>query len=192
MRLNRYTYALAENIRGDTDFTLNISVGDELFICRFLWSIVTQEQYDEFEKVLKIRADTNPLSNGTDFDRSYDWLDYITPLASMSEDAFTEWYRTQDVLPQNWRGKDPAVLYDEIVTMKAEIAELNDYRALLRDSLNWQVEVHRGDDVVVTTLRLGGWTDYDTGKAFRFVAPGYTTIGKDELQYVTMEFDINE
>ena len=134
MRLNRYTYALAEDIRGDTDFTLNISVGDELFICRFLWSIVTQEQYDEFEKALKMRADTNPLSNGTDFDRSYDWLDYITPLASMSEDAFTEWYRTQDVLPQNWRGKDPAVLYDEIMTMKAEIAELNDYRALLRDS----------------------------------------------------------
>ena len=91
MRLNRYTYALAEDIRGDTDFTLNISVGDELFICRFLWSIVTQEQYDEFEKALKMRADTNPLSNGTDFNRSYDWLDYITPLAAMSEDAFTEW-----------------------------------------------------------------------------------------------------
>lgn len=192
MTLNRYVYALADDIKGDTDFSINVSVGNDLFICRFLWSIVTQEQYDKLENMLARRAHTDPLTDGTTFNRDYDWLTYLAPLITMTEEEFTVWYNTQDMLPQNWRNKPIHTVYVNIMDAKPEVLELTDYRTLLRESLNWQVEVHRGDDTLVTTVRLGGWVDYDTGKAFRFVAPGYTTIGKDDLQYVTMEFDVNE
>lgn len=192
MTLNRYTYPLADDIKGDNDFTVNIGVGNELYICRFLWSIVTQEQYNKLEETLAVRADTDPLTDGTTFDRTYDWLTYLAPLITMTEEEFTEWYNTQTMLPQSWRNKPVHTIYINMMDEKDEVLELTDYRTLLQESLNWQVEIHHGDETLVTTVRLGGWVDYDTGKAFRFVAPGYTVIGKDELQYVTMEFDINE
>ena len=192
MTLNRYTYSLADDIKGDNDFTVNIGVGNELYICRFLWSIVTQEQYNKLEETLAIRADTDPLTDGTTFDRTYDWLTYLAPLIAMTEEEFTEWHNTQIMLPQSWRNKPVHTIYINMMDEKDEVLDLTDYRTLLQESLNWQVEIHHGDETLVTTVRLGGWVDYDTGKAFRFVAPGYTAIGKDELQYVTMEFDINE
>lgn len=192
MTLNRYVYALADDIKGDTDFSINVSVGNDLFICRFLWSIVTQEQYDKLENMLAMRARTDPLTDGTTFNRDYDWLTYLASLITMTEEEFTTWYNAQNMLPQSWHNRPIHTVYIDIMDAKPEVLELVDYRTLLRESLNWQVEVHRGDDTLVTTVRLGGWVDYDTGKAFRFVAPGYTTIGKDDLQYVTMEFDINE
>ena len=136
MTLNRYTYSLADDIKGDDDFTVNIGVGQDLYICRFLWSIVTQEQYDKLEDSLAVRAATDPLTDGTSFIRNYDWLIYLAPLITMTEEEFTVWYNAQDMLPQSWRNKPVHTIYINMMDEKDEVLELTDYRTLLPESLN--------------------------------------------------------
>lgn len=193
MTLNRYTYSLADEEVSETDFTTIIAVGSLIFTCRFLWSIVSEEQYTELQQILINRAQTDPLTDGKDYmDRTYDWLSYYKDLITLSEQEFIEWFDVQQVLPSSWRGRTASSCYISVQEQKGDIEDLSFQNELYQESLVWQCEVHQGDDKVVTTVRPGGWIDYGTGKAFRFVAPARDTIGKDDLQYVTMEFDIHE
>jgi hypothetical protein len=192
MVTNRYSFSLTDltGISDPTDFSISISVSDKVFNCRFLWAIATQEQYDLMHQELVNNATNDPLMGGTSPVRDYDWVEYYLALQDVDLD---EWLDEQTVLPASIINKSR---YEQVTIIQQNIAKALEYQETLQifqETLRWQVTVHEvtSDDTTVAVVQPGGWYNYFTDVSFRFVS-GYNYIGKDDLQYVTMEFDINE
>ncbi len=188
--INRYSFALADIVTTDnaTDFSISITVSDKVFNCRFLWAIATQEQYDKMQQVLAVRATNDPLVGSGSPIRDYDWDEYYLNLQDVDLDA---WLDEQDVLPSSIYGKIRA---DQLTILQQNIATaLEDSKTLLifQETLRWQVQVSVDDEVTVASIQPGGWYNYLTAISFRFVSE-HSYIGLNDLQYVTMEFDIDE
>lgn len=186
MSINRYAYSM-EDEDISPDFTLTISVSDKVLVCRFLWAIASQEQYDLFVQANKDRAATDPLFNGNEYIRDYDWITYYY---SLQDRDLEEWMNTSEYLPQSIRdSNNPLYTLNEYIQ---QASELYDQYVQFIETLRWQCTVSFEDQVVVTNVVPGGWTDYGMPVAIRFTAGARTYIGYEDLQYVTIEVDVYE
>lgn len=154
------------------------------------WDDTWNEEADNLNKLLYQRAASIPLmaSDGTII-RDYDYLLYFETVPSTVSDveAFIE---TADALPQKIKDLPTYQQVSALLEEKSFWVEVNDLAQLYAEQLGWQVTVQKGDETVVSTMRPGGWSYFDDNSAYRFVTSlDKANIGKDDLQYVTMEYD---
>lgn len=191
--MNLYKYTIQASDISGTDFTIPITVGTKAYTFRFLWCTELQEQLEELLQRVTTLANSDPIVEGSTYNRDYDWVDYYLQFANMSSSQIQEWYNAQEYLPQSLIGKSSSVYVSLIQSRYADAYEYNREFAIKQEAFRWNVEVSLPDnDKVVTFLQPGAWIDYGTDHAFRFTCEGRANVGLTDLQYVTVEFDIDE
>lgn len=191
--MNLYRISLADLIAEDIDFLITISAGSKEYQCHFLWDIATQEQYDNLVKEIAMLSATDPLVTGDEYVRDYNWVEYyITHFEGLSDSEIIEWVSSSTSIPQSLRNKSSyqitVIVKENLEKAQAYAEQLVEYNELLR----WQCTVTCEDVKTTTIVQPGGWYNYDSGNAFRFISGDHTYVGLNDLQYVSMEFDIDE
>ncbi len=186
---NVYSINLVDLIPDDDDFTVTISASTYTFQCRFVWDIAIEEQYNELVREIAMLSATDPI--GTSLIRDYSWPEYYLQFNDMT-DAEIEERLNEIEIPASLKG---LTTYQKCVIVKERLEQSLVYSEQLlvyEEGLKWQVIVNQGDETTVGFVQLGGWYNYSESAAFRFVSEGRDTIGADDLQYVQMEFMIDE
>lgn len=191
--MNLYRYALEEDVNNSTDFTIDIAVGESLtYQFRFVWATASQEQYNELLHTLTMLPDTDPIVKDKTYDRTYDWIAYYTQFKGMSAQAIEEWYVQQDYLPQSLRNKTASVY---VALIRSRCTQALDYQSqvlIRQESMRWTFIASLEGETITGFVQPGGWYEFNTGHAFRFTAGSRDNVGLEEMQYVTVEFDIDE
>lgn len=186
-----YTLDLKDSIPEDADFSLTIAVGNFNIQCRFLWDTATEEQYEELIRDIARLSATDPI--GPELKRNYSWPEYYMQFEGLTDEEIEAYLDANaDNLPSSFKG---LTTYQRTVLIKERLSQSLDYAEqllLYQELMRWQVTIRRGDTSTVSVVQIGGWYDFDSELAFRFVSDGRTYIGSDDLQYVQMEFQVNE
>ncbi len=189
--MNIYTIDLKDIVPEDNDFTITVSVSNLSFQFHFSWDIASAEQDEELIRNIAMLSATDPL--GPALKRDYSWPEYYLQFDGLSDEEIEEWMdNNPDSLPSSFKG---LTTYQRLVLIKERLLQSLDYAEQLltyQELMRWQVVASQGDTTTVGYVQLGGWYDFNTGVAFRFVSEGRDYIGADDLQYVQMEFSIDE
>lgn len=189
--MNIYAVDLEDSIPEDNDFTLTISVSNLSFQIRFLWDIASTEQYEELVRAIAILSATDPL--GPELKRDYSWPEYYLQFEGLSDKEIEDWLdNNTELLPNSFKN---LTTYQRIVLIKERLSQALEYAEQLltyQELMRWQVTVSQGDTTTVGVVQPGGWYNFNTGIAFRFVSEGRDYIGANDLHYVQMEFSIDE
>ena len=186
---NIYSINLVDLIPDDNDFTITVSASTYTFQCRFVWDTAIEEQYDELVREIAMLSATDPI--GTSLIRDYSWPEYYLQFDGMS-DAEIEERLNEIEIPASLKG---LTTYQKCVIIKERLTQSLAYAEQLlayEEGLKWQVIVNQGGEATVGFVQLGGWYNYSEVTSFRFVSEGRNVIGADDLQYVQMEFMIDE
>lgn len=189
--MNLYRYAL-NNIPDAPSFEIRVAAGSKVFTLSFTWASPTQESYDELMMYFQTLSSSDPLTNGKEYIRDYDWISYYKALNEKSLEGLKEWYNTQEFLPVSIRNAG-GISYISILQEKISRAvEYDTQRNIKEESLRWLVKVSVDNEIIVTFLQPGGWNDFNTGHAFRFICEGRDVVSYEDIKYVQVEFDIDE
>lgn len=186
-----YQCKLSKPAEGATTIPINVTVGTRTLRFTFQWAIASAEQFDAIERYLKNKANGDPLDEGGEFNRDYDYLAFYTPLINMSDDELVQWLNESSVLPRNIEqapsiSSKLSLLHSAI----AECAELDPVVRQYKEVMRWQFKMIYNNEVTTGVVTTGGWyRNQAVNFDFRFVSD-LKNIGYEDLGNVTMEFEV--
>lgn len=188
--MNTYNYRITTDTATTNTATLLVSAGIRSFQFNFVWDTVNQEQYDILDKGLKDRALADPLLDGSDIIRDYDWIDWYLALPLDIESYLIN----GGAYPQSLRNTDTAVRANLMNESRDEAKVLSRIRNIYKDQLVWNVVITEltTSKVLTGVVRPGGWINNQSDIwRVRFVS-ALTEIGKEDLNKVFIEFEVDE
>lgn len=189
--MNLYRTSLADVVTGTNQFSTTLSAGDKTYVCKFMWPQECQEQWDLLGAYLTRLSNTDPI--GPESDRSYDWIDFYLQFQNMGDTEIQAFLlQLGKDIPNSFKGLSSYQLLVLIKERIQEALELQQVQLIYKEALRWQVSVECEGRTTIAVVQPGGWYNYDSGNAFRFIADARDYIGFDDLKYVSMEFDIDE
>ena len=156
----------------DQEFT----AGSAVLSFTFSWPENEQVQYDTLIRNIGNKAKGDPLVVENNYVRDYDYLDYYL---NMSEET--------KVWPISLQGKTQEER-EEIITQRIlECEVLKEVKDQYEELLCWNFRCDDGTRITTGLLRLGGWFCWPEGNPrFRFIS-SKEQIGREDLQFVTIE-----
>lgn len=189
--MNLYRASLADSITGTSQFTATLTAGTKTYVCRFMWPDACQEQMDILQSHLNTLSDTDPI--GPAYNRAYNWSSFYLQFQGLDDKEIEELVATLgDEVPSSFKGLPSYQLLVIIHERLLQALEYEQVYLLYKEALRWQVTVECDGLTTVAVVQPGGWYNFDSGNAFRFVAGTREYIDFDDLKYVEMEFDIDE
>lgn len=188
--MNTYNYRITTDTEASDTAALLISAGTRSFQFNFAWDTVNQEQYDILDRGLKDRALADPLLDGSDIIRDYDWIDWYLALPIDIEN----YLNNGGAYPQSLRNTAVAVRANLMNEFREEAKVLKRIRTIYIDQLVWNVVITEltTSKVLTGVVRPGAWINNQSDIwRVRFVS-ALTEIGKEDLNKVFIEFEVDE
>lgn len=188
--MNTYNYRITTDTATTDTATLLVSAGSRSFQLNFIWDTVNQEQYDIVDRGLKDRALADPLLDGSDIIRDYDWIDWYLALPLDIE----TYLRNGGAYPQSLRNTEITVRANLMNSYREEAKDLKRIRTIYEDQLVWNVVVTEltTTEMLTGVVRTGAWINNQSDVwRLRFVS-ALTEIGKEDLSKVFIEFEVDE
>lgn len=161
----------------DQEFT----AGSAVLSFTFSWPENEQVQYDTLMRNIGNKAKGDPLVVENNYVRDYDYLDYYL---NMSEETKVWPISLQDKTQEE---------REEIITQRIlECEVLKEVKDQYEELLCWNFRCDDGTRITTGLLRLGGWFCWPEGNPrFRFIS-SKEQIGREDLQFVTIEVQTDE
>lgn len=185
--MTRYSYDITLE-ESSTSFTKLIQVGNRALTFAFQWAVVSEEQYALIERYLTTKAQSDPLFENGEFNRSYDWFSYYYSLKDTDLDT---WLDSGPVLPASLHNKSREQQLYLLNIYITEAKSLEPAISLYKDVLKWEFTMTCDDlDTAVGYVQPGGWYHHqDNSLSFCFVS-ALDNIGKDDITKVSIMFEV--
>ena len=186
MATNTYYYKLDVD-SSETSVTQMIQAGTKTIQFDFQWAVASEEQFNLVARYLTNKANTDPLYDDGEYDRSYDWYTYYMDLAGVDLDT---WLDTNPILPHSIYGLTRSRQKSLLRLNITEAQSLQPAILLYTEVLKWQFTATVSGDTTVGYVQPGGWyRNQDNSYSFRFLS-GQTRIGKEDLSNVYIVFEV--
>lgn len=186
MSTKTYYYKITDSTGGPR-VAQNIQVGTKTIHFVFQWAVASEEQFNIIARYLTGKASNDPLYDGEQYIREYDWYSYYISLVGKDLD---KWLDAQKVLPVSLLNKSrDQQKYLLGIYIKEAIA-LHPAIQLYTEVLRWSFTATLDSEATVGYIIPGGWyRNQDNTYAFRFMS-GQEVIGRNDINNVYIVFEV--
>lgn len=186
---NYYKYTM-DRAEVPDDFIVTLGVGDKVLTLGFTWPSYIEEEVANINTAAETRMKSMGLEDGT---QEYNFFNYwASVLAYLETHTIREWIDdATKVHPETLKQLSSPDDEDWVAEQVAFYLGCIEMLAFYNELLVWDIRVSSDKDTIHCAGNLGGWTQFpDETFAFRLASKSKTNIGRDDLPYMTIYFEV--
>lgn len=190
--MSSYYRYIETDVNVPDSFQKSVSVGGMSITLEFIWPTYIEEEIHNIELAAYARMASQGLDDGR---QDYDYFTYWNDVA-----VYLTTHTSEQWIADTTKAKPINLYMIPDADKDAWIEEQLDFYigcmdmfAFYNELLVWEVRMSYRGYTVSNAVNLGGWTEFPDGSfSFRFASSSKEHIGRDDLPYLAIYFEVND